>query len=260
MFYQNEEIFYSVIVGVLLILFLVTIFITSIVRYKTRLTNSFKERLQREKLFDEEILKSQLEARETTLKQISEEFHDNIGQLLSSVSMLLGATERSLPFPQSSLEAAQQTLSRAIQEIRSLSKSLNKEWLSQYSFVENLREEVNRINTGGLIKVDMNVACERLPLSTEHQVILFRVLQEAIQNAIRHAEASLVQIQIDCGSSIQIELRDNGKGFDPAKVKMGLGILNIRNRIALLNGTVQWLQAEDKGTIFDISLPAKEQK
>jgi signal transduction histidine kinase len=259
MLHQNEEIFYSVIVGVALILFLVIIFIISVVRYKTRLTNSVKERLQREKVFEQEILKSQLEAREATLKQISEEFHDNIGQLLSSVVMLLGATERSLPVLPPTLEAAQQTLSKAIQEIRFLSKSLNKDWLSQYNLLDNLNEEVTRINSGGFLKIHLEVHTDVLPLSTEHQVILFRILQEAIQNTIKHAKASSLHIGVHCDNEVKIKFIDDGIGFNPEATTKGLGILNMKNRVALLNGTVQWQISEGQGTQLFISLPAQKE-
>jgi signal transduction histidine kinase len=258
MLHQNEEIFYSVIVGVLLILFLVIIFIISVVRYKTRLTNSFNERLQREKIFEQEILKSQLEAREATFKQVSEEFHDNIGQLLSSVGMLLGATERSLPVLPPTLEAAQQTLSKAIQEIRLLSKSLNKDWLSQYNLLDNLREEVTRISSAGFLKINLEVQMETLPLNTEHQVLLFRILQEAIQNTMKHAKASSLHISLHCDSEVRIKLEDDGTGFNPDEAAKGLGILNMKNRIALLGGTFQWQTSEGKGTQLFISLPAKK--
>ena len=98
--------------------------------------------------YEQELLQSKLETQEQTFQQIGKELHDNVGQLLSTSRMLLGLTERSLPNPPDTLLTANATLGEAISELRSLSKSLDKEWLEQFSFTDNLQTEISRINAG----------------------------------------------------------------------------------------------------------------
>ena len=105
--------------------------------------------------FQQQLLQSQVEVQEHTFEQIGKELHDNVGQLLGSTRMLLGITERSLQQVPPTLSSANETLSKAIQEIRTLSKILNKEWLEQFSFQENLQAEIQRINSSGKSQFDL---------------------------------------------------------------------------------------------------------
>jgi signal transduction histidine kinase len=212
---------------------------------------------QAESVRQQEILRTQLETQEGSYELIGEELHDNIGQLLITAKILLSVTERSLPQVPDTLTAAQQTLSKAIKDVRALSRSLNREWLAQFNLLENLRTEAERINATRAIEIQVRCTSECLPLKPEPQVILFRILQELIQNSIRHANASLIQVDIEPEEdSIRVTVKDNGKGMDAINSKgAGLGISNIRKRTRLLGGRVDWISGLNKGLEVRIDLP-----
>lgn len=207
--------------------------------------------------FQKEILATKLETQEETMNQLGIELHDNLGQLLNSTKLLIGVAQRSTQGPAETLATANDTLAHAIQELRSLSKSLNKEWLSQFNLIENLTTEVNRINMARSLKVQLDHP-PAIPLDADTQIILFRIIQELLQNAIKHADADTISISIrDNARQLLIIVADNGKGFDEAVSLKGIGILNIRQRTALLGGTVAWL-SEGRGTKVTLQIPLKQ--
>lgn len=236
---------------------LVAGFLVSFVLYFSRRKNRFyQEKKEMEAYFAHELLKMQFETREEALNQIGEELHDHIGQLLSSTKMLLGITERSLQQPPDTLFTAQETLGQAIRDIRALSRSLNREWLDQFDLIENLEIEANRINAGQVTKVTLHYSSGALWPDANIQIILFRIVQEALQNIIKHAEASEVTIEIETNSELQIRITDNGKGFDTEAVGVsGAGLLNIRRRAQLIGGAVQFVSSPDQGCQVIITLP-----
>lgn len=247
-----QEIYIIVMATAFLLLLAVGITSLLLVYQKRQLRYRF-EKQQLQNQYTEELLKTRLETQEYTLNTVSREIHDNIGQLLNSSKLLIGVAQRA-PQPDT-LQTAADTLGQAIQELRSLSKSLNNEWLEQFSFTENLDAEVARINASHKIRMTVEHAAP-LTMPKDRQLVLFRIVQETFQNALKHAEPTHIHIKTQHHHGhLQIDVTDNGKGFDlhdPAR--QGFGITNIKLRTALLGGTVNWL-AEQPGTRVVIQLP-----
>jgi signal transduction histidine kinase len=246
----------SIILAASSILLLITLFIVMLVMaYLRRDLKHLKEKETMEADFEKQLLRSQLETQEETFDQLSIELHNNIGQLLNSTKLLIGVTQRELTGSPETLAIADETLAKAIQELRSLSKSLNKEWLQQFNFIENLESEISRINAARSLQIQLFNSAT-LPLKADEQIILFRIVQEVLQNAIKHAKAENIGIRIkDNSQLLTISIADDGIGFNEAAVSKSVGILNIKHRAALLGGTVQWRPAGNKGTDVIIQLP-----
>lgn len=256
---EHKEVTVVLVVGMITFLVSAGAMIYILFYYQKRRFAHKKKVLELESLMQQEILRTQLETQEGTFALIGEELHDNIGQLLITAKVLLSITERSLPEVPDTLTTAHQTLAKAIRDLRGLSRALNKEWLAQFNLLENLRTEVERINAARVIEIRVHSTNEYLPLKPESQVILFRILQELLQNSIKHAEASLVQVQIDSDDDyIRIIVKDNGKGMDRESSKAaGLGIGNISKRTKLLGGNVDWISGVNEGVEVRIDLPVQ---
>ncbi|MCW3088128.1 MAG: hypothetical protein JWQ78_1514 [Sediminibacterium sp.] len=248
----------SIILGASILLLLITLFIVMLVMaYLKRDLKHLKEKETMEEDFEKQLLQSQLETQEETLNQLGNELHDNIGQLLNSTKLLIGVAQRSLSNPPDTLITADETLAKAIQELRSLSKSLNKEWLEQFNFIENIEAEINRINSARTLHIYLS-SPGALPLKADEQIILFRIVQEILQNAMKHSAAKNVYIRIKEESEVlTISVTDDGIGFEALEKSHGVGMMNIRHRTHLLGGTVQWRSAPGKGTVVIIQLPVK---
>lgn len=243
------------IVVITLVFFVVALFmflyINLFIKRKKRFIEDKKNMQQ---IFQQQLLQSQIETQEETMSILGKELHDNVGQLLSSTKMLIGVAERNLTTPPESLLIAGETLSKAIHELRSLSKSLNKDWLEQFDLIENLHTEIARINAAKLIEVQFEHPAH-LPLPANEQLILFRIVQEALQNALKHAAAKQIWITLLIeGTSMQLTVEDDGKGFSVEHVTQGTGLINIKQRVKLLGGTVDW-QNKNHGTVMQVYLP-----
>lgn len=117
--------------------------------------------------------------------------------------------------------------------------------------------EICRLNAGGELKITLDELDENLPLGPEQQFLLFRMLQEGMQNVVRHAAASTLQVKINkSGHHVLAELLDNGHGFNTKSKTTGVGIANMRQRALSLGGTVQW-ESGKSGTTITILVPLK---
>jgi signal transduction histidine kinase len=206
--------------------------------------------------FKQEILQSQLETQEHSFNLISQELHDNIGQLLSSTKLLLSVAGKDLKNSSDIITSAEQTIGEAITGLRSLSKALNKEWLHQFNLIENLKTERNRLNTAQ-VQLELITDYNDLPLEADAQVMLFRVVQEALQNCIKHASATHITIQIKNKDQYFIlSIEDDGIGFNVELSKNeSLGLRNMEYRVRLLKGKIEWKSIETKGTTVTIYIP-----
>ena len=246
----------SIILGATLLLLLITLFIVMLIMaYLKRDIKHLKEKKSMEADFQNQLLQSQLETQEETLSKLGAELHDNVGQLLNSTKLLIGVAQRSISNPPDTLTTANETLGKAIQELRSLSKLLNKEWLEKFNFIENLQAEILRINSARTLQLHL-VGSGNLPLPADQQIILFRIVQETLQNSIKHAEAKNIYITISKQTKkLGIQIADDGIGFNKSDIKSGVGFLHIRHRTHLLKGTVEWQSSKETGTLVSIQIP-----
>lgn len=257
---NDNDLVFAIIASALIFLLLVSLIVTFILLYQRRKQRYKSDMLNAKQKFEQELLKSQLETHEATLHQISEEIHDNIGQLLSSTKMLLGITGMNMDNAPDTLKTAETTLGKAIQDLRALSKSLNKEWLHQFNIVDNLKAETERINAAHTIQATYTSSTHFLPIPAEAQVMLFRIVQEALQNSIKHAQAQHISIETSfTNEHIAVTVEDDGIGINHEERPLtGVGILNMQHRTKLLGGTITWHTLPNGGTQVCITLPVQQ--
>lgn len=255
---SGKDIIFIVIIGSCCLFIAAAAIITYVRLYNERKKKHFEEKKLMAAEFDKQLMQSQLETQEETFSVLGRELHDNIGQLLNSTKLLIGVAERELKEVPETLTTAGQTLGQAIQELRALSKSLDKGWLSQFDLIDNLKAEISRIHFAQTLQVHF-VHPETLPLPSEQQIILFRIVQELIQNVIKHAQAKKLDIHIiQYPTQLTLHIIDDGVGFVEAGIPQGLGLRNIRHRTHLLGGSVQWNSRPGEGTSVNISLPSNQ--
>lgn len=255
---ETQIIIQGIAFGVFILLLLSGGIIYFILSYNKKQQLYRKEIQLRELQFSQQLLQSQIETQENTMAAIGRELHDNVAQLLSSTKMLIGFTQKKIDNTSEILVIAEQTLGKAIDELRNLSKSLSRDWLQKFDCIENLQAEIMRLNHANEICFKFTYTGSLL-LCTDEQIILFRVLQESLQNIIKHARASEVKIEITQSvNSVAISVCDNGVGFSSENISKGLGIINMKNRVLSLNGTINWINLEPCGTGVLINIPIIE--
>jgi signal transduction histidine kinase len=196
-------------------------------------------------------------------KRIARELHDGIGVLLSTAKIRFSSLEDEKADDRTSgiFKKAYEMLDKAGKEVRRISHDMMPGVLSKFGLreaLEDLFEDLENM-TDMQIEVDMQCSHERLPDNLE--IMLYRVVQELINNTIKHAGATKISCMIKrTADAIEIDYADNGKGFDEKSLphNKSLGIFGIRSRIDFLSGTVKLESGEGKGTRFVIHVPLKQ--
>ncbi|MGX9566228.1 PAS domain-containing protein [Pseudomonas sp. CFBP 5748] len=198
--------------------------------------------------------------REEERKRIAREIHDELGQQLTALRMGLSLLRLQFGEGQSLLVERIQVLMGRIDEIiqvvRNVATALRPSALDMglTSALEWLVSEFSN-NTG--IACQLRAPAARLELDDERATAVFRVIQESLTNVARHAQASRVDIHLECSAEhVLIKVADNGKGFDPAQLPKGsLGMLGMRERGHMLGGTITIDSALGQGACVQVSIP-----
>lgn len=250
----QQDILIPILAGTFLFIVLSAFINLLIYLFKKKRSQYLNEMVTLKQSYEQALLQAQVEIQESTFRHIAKELHDNVGQLLSTTKMLMGVTEIRLANVPDTLLTANATLSKAIEETRFLSRSLDKEWLEQFNFLDNLKSEVERINAGEVVKAAIHCAAT-ISMKAEEQIILFRIVQEAVQNALRHARPTQLDVMIsNREEALEVKVANNGTPL-PENFH-GMGTNNMRHRARLFGGTVQWTPVHE-GTIVTICLPLK---
>jgi two-component system, NarL family, sensor kinase len=224
-------------------------------------------KLKKEKELADEIIKQQelrskaiIDAEEKERIRIAKDLHDGIGQQLSAIKINFSAFKDAFIGKENDGKymALLNMVDDAVKEVRSVSHDMMPNALLRFGLVAATREFIDKIAMSGSLKVDLQIIGlnERLENTTE--TVLYRVLQEVVNNIIKHAEASKISIQfIKYEHSLNLILEDNGKGFDTSAMNefKGIGLKNIISRIEYLNGTVHFDSSHGRGTTVDIDIP-----
>jgi hypothetical protein len=251
------QIFVFVVTIVILILAVAMVFLFSF--FQKRKTAFLIEQRETQLRFEEEINKSKLEIQEQALKNISWEIHDNIGQLLSVAKMQLNIVQMSVPEAQQiKIQETGNIVSKSLEELRGLAKSLNPETIKNKGLIESLELEMARFNRLNVIDASLEINGVSYNLSNEKEIILFRILQEFCNNTLKYSKASTLTIHLNFNeNNLEITAQDNGIGFninDTSK-QHGIGLINIKSRGKLIGAKIDLKSEENIGTKLYISCP-----
>lgn len=217
-----------------------------------------KERLEEYTHILGELYNNQQKVQEQTLNHVSQEIHDNVGQLLSLVRMQLNQVAEKEGTENQLIADAQENIGRAMRDLRDMARGMSSDRIRLLGLFGSVEQEAQRIQRSGSCEVVTQ--CEGSVQAMDHQkeLILFRVIQESLQNVFKHAGASRINIFFNYQPHLlQIEVQDNGKGFIPDKEhrRSGLGLMNMQHRVQLTGGELLLDSKEGKGTTVIISIP-----
>lgn len=202
--------------------------------------------------YEKEIIESQIEIREQILRNISWELHDNIGQLLTLAKIQLQSVKDNPHY----ITDVNDNLTKIINEVRSLSKSINPDYISKINLSEAIQIEIDRFNKLNYIKANLLIEGEIFELNKKTEIIIFRILQEFFSNTIKHSKATELSVEMKyLNNKLFIKAIDNGKGFEMLNVSQnGIGLVNMKKRGALINAEVTIGSEIEKGARLTIAL------
>jgi signal transduction histidine kinase len=248
-------------IGVLIVV--CSLIIIFFIVFQKRKNKLLLDKLKQQKVFDEEISRTQSEIQEQTLKNIGWELHDNVGQLLSVASMQLSilGTQVSDEVKKSITETTD-IVRESLKEVRSLSKSLNNEVILNIGFEKSITNELDRLKRMKFTSAELSVKGETLTLKNKkHEIIMFRILQEFFSNAVKYSEAKNLKVKLEyTNGHLLIVASDDGKGFNIETVEKGSGFINMKSRAELINAKFDLTSQLGKGVVLTINYPLNQMR
>ncbi len=211
----------------------------------------FKELEQQREL---QVTKAFLEGEDKERQRIAQDLHDGLGGALSGIKMKLSAVQNNFQEPE--IDSSVDQLDRSIIELRRIAHNMMPSNLLRSGLEVALRDLCSALSNNS---TEIELQTEGLDpnLNQHYQVNIYRIIQELLSNALRHADANHILVQcIQNDEQILITVEDNGKGFDlsRAKASNGLGLNNIQNRVDIMKGSLDYDVMPAEGTIVNIEL------
>lgn len=256
----NEDIRNLIIIITAIFLIAPTFIVVYTLVYNRRKKTHIEEKAQMQLTFEAEIAKTHLEVQEQTMQTIGADLHDNIGQLLSLTSLTLNSIELEEPEKaKQKIDASIDLTLRSIKEMRQLGKLLQGDQLILLGLSEAIRHEINWMERSGRYEINY-LQDEDMPAAAnqDKDLIVFRILQEVLNNIIKHAAATQISIKLNyLGSILELTVTDNGVGFNADSVaakQRGMGLQNIQKRTKIIGGEASIISTPGEGTSVTISI------
>lgn len=242
-------------IGVIFVLLIFVIFFFR--AFQKRKNKLILDQIEAQHKFEQELATSQLEIQEQTLKNIGWELHDNVGQLLSVVSMQLNMLLVKAPEEvKEQVKDAREVVTNTVQEVRNLSKTLNSDVINKMGLVRSLEIEIERFNRLKFLEASFKIDGEEKYISAEHEILIFRIFQEFLSNVMKHSKASMLSVILNYNSNnLEIIAEDNGVGFDTSQKSESSGLQTIKGRVALLKAEYSLNSMIGKGTKLVLQYP-----
>jgi len=218
-----------------------------------------KELALQQRLKQQQITEVVLGAQERERFELGQELHDNINQILATSKLYLDVAIEEREPRMELLAKSRNNISMAIEEIRRLSKELITPSLNDLGLIQSIKELIRSIQMVKKMKIKLTISgVEENALLPEQKINVYRIIQEQLNNILKHAQASSVSIELNKQrEQIRLLVEDDGRGFDPRMRRDGVGISNIMSRALLYNGKVEIDSSPGKGCRLEVILNSK---
>jgi len=206
-----------------------------------------------------QLTQATIDGQEKERREIGKELHDNIGQQLTTMKLYLDmAKSCANSEAEVMISQALKGISGLINEVRSISRSLMPPTLGDLGLVDSINDLIETINRTQAFVIHFNYeSFNEDPIPENMKLMLFRILQEQLNNIVKHAKAKRVVVTLyQDDNAIQLNVMDDGVGFEMNNIRRGLGLKNMKNRAELFGGHVQITSAAGNGCILKVTIPA----
>jgi two-component system, NarL family, sensor histidine kinase DevS len=209
---------------------------------------------------ERDALKRAVAAQEAERRRLARELHDETGQALTSILLGLAVVEQAHRSDdvQAALEDLRALVVDTLQDVRRLAVELRPKALDDFGLEPALRRLGQSVGEAGEldVQVEARLGDRRLPADVETAV--YRIVQEAITNVIKHADARRVSVVLTRKNGfVSVVIEDDGSGFDPARPVEGIGLIGMRERVELLDGHLEVDSSPGRGTVLVVELPTE---
>lgn len=221
----------------------------------------YRQKLKEKGISEKEFLEMQMLIQEEEKIRIGQELHDGVNSLLAIAKLYIDCIRVKSPKDESLRKQALSTVMSAINNIRILSSELVVSQKKGACILELINDLVLKIKILGLFDISFkhNRAADLEKICPQRRLMLFRILQEQLNNIIRHSGAKNVKIELSCrNKEIMLVISDDGVGFDISRTALGTGMSNIYGRINQYNGVMEMESNAGKGCMLKVLLPLRD--
>jgi len=256
---QQEDILITIVVASVFFVLIGSFLLLIVFVFLRRQRKNKQEKEEMKNRFEQTLLKTQLEIQEQAFAYISQEIHDNIGQILSLVRLNLNTFGSIVT--EEKLNQTDDLLGKAIKDLRDLSHNLQNNRIHNIGIIESIRQLLLSLEKTGRYQTSLQTSDHFHILDANTDIILYRMIQEIVNNIIKHALASSIYIDILSEPEVTtIRITDNGIGFDTTLLQQerpGIGLQNIANRAKMVNATVDVKSSPGSGTTITLYVKPK---
>jgi two-component system, NarL family, sensor kinase len=251
----------AILVAVLVVIASFSVYILMI--FQKRKIRLLKQQQELKENYEKEILNTQIEIRDQTMKDVGRELHDHIGQVLTVIKMNLSLLlDKGLEKKdEERLLNTKEHVGEVINDLRSMSKTLNGDLIKQVGLLESIRHELNRIDRLDLVKCHLQIEGKHYSMPPEKEFVVFRILQENLNNILKHSRCKNVFTKIVYDEKeFTLIQTDDGVGYDLTEVNKrmdesaGSGLINMQRRAELINATFSLNSQPLKGTQLSLKI------
>jgi len=259
----NHDLTLNVLSITFLILLLAGFILSILFRYRKKQIAYLKELESIKSEYEKTILNSQLEIQEQTFQNISREIHDHICLNLTLAKLNL-VTLKPDDWQQNidRINSSIDILSTSIYELSDLSHSMNPEFLENFGLIKTLEMETEKLKKPGLFNASFLLTGNSVFMDSHKELVIFRIIQEAFNNILKHASAKNVILRLYYNENhMEAIVQDDGTGFsfdqlnDNGNLKHQSGLVNMKKRTKLINGSCKINSEPGKGTSIHLSIP-----
>jgi signal transduction histidine kinase len=200
-----------------------------------------------------------LQAQENEREQIANELHEGVAQVLASVKMILDRAVTDPSKAATELRLASEKITEVVNELKFISQNINTSSLKIIGLTQTITDFVESVAAHSTVRfhLDLSEFDHEIEIDFPVQLALLRIVQEKVRNIIRHSNAANAYIKLFAQDNIiELQIKDDGVGFDTENSKWGLGFKNIYSRAEQYNGKVSITSSKGSGCLFEVKLPA----
>ncbi|MCE7066459.1 sensor histidine kinase [Dyadobacter sp. CY326] len=263
---NSEELKWALLVASLAMLTMAFCLISFVMYYQKRRFEEEKRISDIEKTYNRLLLDTALNSEETERRRIAQDLHDDIGTMLSLTKLSLNQLGKIVGSTGNEKEdqimkKSQSLVEETIIHVRRITRDLVPTTLERFGLIEAIEEFIHKLEEDNNLAITFQANTEDFPRQGQKlELTLYRIMQELVNNAIKHASCSQIDIRLEINDDvIGLKVIDNGVGFDPEKIKennlAGLGLLGIESRLAIVDGTVQYEKPKMGGSCAYAQIP-----
>lgn len=244
----EKTIYLTLLIAVVIVAVFLVFFVITIMKYQKKYRTLYRQ-----------LLRAEIQSAEKERRSIAADLHDDFGQVLSFIRIQVNHMLTPGGLHPERVQQVTSSIDDMLIRMRNMGESLAPDILSRKSFDRAAEQLLNRIGQLGVIKITQDLQGGDALMGYERSIHLFRILQEIVNNTLKHASATRLWVHTHIkGKKYFLTTKDDGKGFDHQKLdemKAGSGLRNIHNRVELLEGDIFFDTAPDQGVKFEIIIP-----